>query len=68
MDWANENSKPIQASIFKCENGFGIELTALSNQIDIDPEYRYTTKKYITTSLGEAFTLITAYFKGELND
>lgn len=64
MSWNDGETKPAQVSIFKCENGFGLEF--ISKSID-DTDELYTRKNYIAPSLSEAFLLAESYFKGELN-
>lgn len=49
-----------QISIFKCENGYGIE------SFTGDPE-EGIVRRYVSTELDEAIEFVKSYFKGELD-
>ena len=58
--------KPEQASIFRCQNGYGIEV--ISAKGSGDEEDDFVVKRYVASSLTEALDRVRDYFlEGEDN-
>lgn len=57
--------KPEQASIFRCQNGYGIEVISAKGS---DEDEEFTVKRYVASSLTEALDRVRDYFlEGEDN-
>lgn len=59
--------KPEQASIFRCQNGYGIEVISAKGSGDDDEEFM--VRRYVASSLTEALDRVRDYFlEGETNE
>ena len=58
MTMYNENSKPSNALLVRCENGWGVDLISI---VDGDTEQR----TYVATTLEEALQRIKVFFESD---
>lgn len=50
--------------IFRCENGYGLELVTSHGNEDMNPE-NYSVKRYVAKSLEEVLSMVSTYFRNE---